>query len=69
MTLRSVRAFNSTTVERRGNMKLLHYLMDAGISEADLERRAREVRLPIDLRDYIKKANHCLSIAFSAVRR
>jgi hypothetical protein len=42
--------------ERRGHMKLLHYLMDAGISEADLERRAREVRLPIDLRDYIKKS-------------
>jgi hypothetical protein len=39
--------------EQRGHMKMLHYLMDSGIRERDLECRSRAMRRPADLRDHI----------------
>jgi hypothetical protein len=41
--------------ERRYHTRMLHYLIDSGIAEAEFEREIRERRLPADIRDHIKK--------------
>jgi hypothetical protein len=40
--------------ERQCHTRMLHYLIDSGITEAEWERRIRERRLPVDIKDHIE---------------
>ena len=53
-SLRKLRA-EPRESERLRHTRMLHYLMDAGMCEADVERRKREMRLAAELRDHIEK--------------
>src|SRR5262245_10057205 len=54
-TMRRLRSA-ANDAERQYHTKMLHYFMDAGVTEAEFERRIRERRLPADIKDYIDKS-------------